>query len=57
MEKKRRGEELYLIDVRPANQFKIVHLECSRNMPLEEFLIQELPAQDLYLMCRRGVSS
>ncbi len=55
--KKKGGESMELIDVRPANMFKIVHLECSTNIPLECLSVSNVPQSDLYLMCRRGISS
>ncbi|WP_182865357.1 rhodanese-like domain-containing protein [Rhodopirellula sp. JC639] len=60
----RRGAEIELIDVRMPTEYREVHAECARNVPLESLDPQRVMAerngqgtQPLYVICRGGTRS
>jgi rhodanese-related sulfurtransferase len=57
----RSGEMVDLIDVRSAAEFREVHLECARNVPLNILRRQLFQQRDsthsLYVICQKGSRS
>lgn len=59
-ELRRRGETLDLVDVRTPAEFREIHADLARNVPLETLDPQELlrsrpdAARPLYVICRSG---
>ena len=50
-----RGEAIELIDVRTPVEFREVHADLARNVPLDALDPASLPARrTLYLICRTG---
>lgn len=57
----RSGQPVQVIDVRTPAEFREVHLDCARNMPLDELdaaallkTRQQAPGGRLYVVCRSG---
>jgi len=57
----RSGETMELIDVRTPAEFREVHLESARNIPLDQFDANQIAGQSgqrpLYLICKSGARS
>ena len=49
-----RGEPLVLIDVRTPAEFREVHADLARNVPLDALDPADLPAGPVYVICRTG---
>src|SRR5690349_7329240 len=57
----RHGESIELIDVRTPAEYREVHLEGARNVPLDQFdpnqVAQQSGQKPLFLICKSGARS
>jgi rhodanese-related sulfurtransferase len=54
----RHGQAIELIDVRTPAEFRSTHLQCARNVPLDQFnpgvLLAKSLDEPVYLICQKG---